>query len=180
MAPRGSHQPFLHGGAGIVHFGKAGGEDNGGFAAPRAQIIHGLNRGLTRHGDNRNIRHFRQRCDRGEGRQALHGWAIRVHRQKPALETLALHIGNGPPANARTVIGSTNHGNGTRANHGIQSREIGGGVYGTQRAAFGGHRVFLLQSGAGWRQRARAARGCRQIRKWMAAPAVPAATDSAA
>ena len=180
MPPCGGNKPFLHGGAGFIHFGKACGENNRGFAAARAQIIHGLNGGLTRHGDDSDIGHFRQRGDGSKGRQALHRWAIRVHGQKPALKTLALHISDGPPANARAVIGSTNHGNGTGANHGIQRREIGGGVYGTQRAAFGGHRVFLLQSGAGWRQRARAARGCFQMRKWMAAPAAPAATDSAA
>ena len=119
MAPSGGDQPFLHGSTGLIHFREAGGEDNRGFAAPRAQIIHGLDRGLARHGNDRGVRHFRQSRDGCEGRQALYGRAIRVHRQKPPLETLALHIGNGPPANAGAVIGSTNHGNGTRANHGI-------------------------------------------------------------
>ena len=180
MPACGGNKPFLHGGAGFIHFGKACGEDNRGFAAPRAQIIHGLDRGFTRYGDDGDIGHFGQRGHRGKGRHALHGWAIRVHGQKSALESLALHIGYGSPANAGAVIGSANHGNGTGANHRIQSCKISHGFYGTQGAAFGGHRVFLLQSGAGWRQRAVAARGCLQRRKSASAPKAPAARESPA
>ena len=79
MPPCGGYKPLLHGGAGFIHFCKTCGEDNGGFAAARAQIIHGLNRGFTWYGDDRGVRHFGQSGDGSEGWQALYGRAIRVH-----------------------------------------------------------------------------------------------------
>ena len=117
---RGRHHAVLRGLAGLVHFREARGENDRRAAALGAEVVHRLHRGFARHGDDGDIRHLRQRRDIREGRQPLHRRPVRVHRQDGALVALALHVGDGPPADARRIVGGTDNGDGTRPHHGVE------------------------------------------------------------
>ena len=110
-----------------AHLREAGAEDQGGPHASRRACLHRLHHAGRRHGDDRQVRRFRHVGDAAERRQPLDLGMPRIDGIDPAAVAGGAQVANRAPADARGVARSADHGDGRRAQQGVEGVALGGG-----------------------------------------------------